>query len=260
MDSSTGAEAQSVPSNRAVAVVAALTVWAASLAGCGSTPPSPSITVLAAASLRPTFTQIGERFRAAHPGVTLRFDFAGSPDLATQLIQGAHGDVFASADTAQMDTVEHAGLLAGAPARFASNTLVIVTAPGNPHHITAFADLATPGLRVVVSPPPMPCGVATRHIEQGTGVRLDPVSEEPDVEDVLNKITTGEADAGLVNRTDAVTAGDRVATVSFPEAATATSTYRIAALTDSASAADFVDLVTGDTGQQILRTAGFGIP
>lgn len=243
------------------AVVSALV--AAGLAGCGSAPPGPSIMVLAAASLKPTFTQIGERFSADHPGTTVRFDFASSSDLAAQLTQGATGDVFASADTAQMDTVADAGLLAGTPVAFASNTLVIVTAPGNPKHIASFADLARPGLAVVVSPPPMPCGVATQHVEDITGVALDPVSEEPDVEDVLNKVTTGQVDAGLVNGTDARMAAALVTTVPFPEAARAISSYPIAALKKSSQpqlAQQFVDLVTGAAGQPILNRAGFGEP
>ncbi|MEZ0365950.1 molybdate ABC transporter substrate-binding protein [Mycobacterium sp. pUA109] len=236
---------------------------AAGVAGCGSPAGAPSITVLAAASLKPTFTQIGERFMTEHPGTTVRFDFASSSDLAAQLTQGATGDVFASADTAQMDTVATAGLLATAPVDFASNTLVIVTAPGNPKHVASFADLAQPGLAVVVSPPPMPCGVATRRVEDLTGVHLDPVSEEPDPEDVLNKVATGEADAGVVNATDARAAGEKISTVAFPEAVQAASSYPIAALQKSAQPAlaqGFVDLVTGVTGQQILARAGFAKP
>jgi molybdate transport system substrate-binding protein len=243
------------------AVVSALV--AAGIAGCGSETTSASITVLAAAALEPTFSALGERFHTAHPGVAVRFDFAGSSDLVTQLTQGATGDVFASADTAQMDTAARAGLLAGAPADFASNTLVIVTAPGNPKQVESFADLTKPGVAVVVSPPPMPCGVATRRVEDITGVRLDPVSEEPNVEDVLNKVTTGQADAGLVNSTDALAAGEAVTTVTFPEAARAISNYPIAVLMKSSQpelAQEFVDLVTGAVGRDVLDRAGFGKP
>src|SRR3984957_16370472 len=119
---------------------------------------SGKIVVMAAASLKSAFTKIGEQFKSDNPGSSVDFEFAGSSELATQLTQGATADVFASADTAQMDTVIKAGLLAGSPTNFASNTLVIVTAPGNPQKIGTFADLAQPGLSVVVCQQPVPCG------------------------------------------------------------------------------------------------------
>ncbi|ORV45551.1 molybdate-binding protein [Mycolicibacter engbaekii] len=233
------------------------------LTACGSGPAAPSITVFAAASLEPVFTEIATRFGDEHPGVTVAFNFAGSSDLATQLVQGARADVFASANTAQMDNIAQAGLLDGAAVPFATNTLVIVTAPGNPHAVGSLADLAAPGLSVVVCQVPVPCGAATRTVAEVAGVALHPVSEEPSVTDVLNKVTTGQADAGVVYRTEAQHAGDKVSAVEFPEAARAVNTYPIAVLRDTPHAGQaraFVDLVTGDTGRTILRAAGFGKP
>lgn len=219
--------------------------------------------MFAAASLRPLFTQIGQRFKADHPGDGADFEFAGSSELATQLTQGAPADVFASADTAQMDTVATAGLLDGDPAGFASNTLVIVTAPGNPKKTASFADLAGPGRAVVICQPPVPCGSATRRIEDDTGVHLTPVSEELSVTDVLDKVTTGQADAGLVYVSDAKSAGDKVASVDFPEAASAVNTHPIAVLKHAphpAAARRFVELVMSGPGQQALARAGFAKP
>lgn len=245
-------------------------VLAAGLAGCGSTSRSaqPSqtsgkVVVFAAASLKRAFTQLAQQFKTQNPGVGVDFEFAGSSDLATQLTQGATADVFASADTAQMDTVGKAGLLSGDPTNFASNTLVIVTAPGNPKHIGSFADLAGPGLTVVTCQQPVPCGAATRRVEDSTGVRLNPVSEEPSVTDALNKVTSGQADAALVYVTDAKNAGGNVATVAFPEAARAVNVYPIGVLKKAPLATQahkFVDLVTSPTGQQILAQAGFAKP
>ncbi len=249
---------------RRIRVLAAvLCVVAAIQSGCSPAAGPQAIVVLAAASLRPTFTAIGERFQADHPGAAVRFDFASSSDLALQLTQGAIADVFASADTAQMDKVATSGLLAGTPVDFASNRLVIVTAPGNPKHVGSFADLAQPGLLVVTNAPPMPCGVATRKIQDSTGIRLHPISEEPNVEDVVNKVSTGEADAGLVNVTDAVAVGEKVAMVEFAEATDAINVYPIAVLKDTKRpelAQSFVDLVTGAAGQKILDHAGFAKP
>ena len=251
-------------------------ILAADLTGCSSKPPSAprstsaspapaagTIVVFAAASLRPTFTQIAGQFKTDNPGARVDFDFAGSSELATQLTQGATADVFASADTEQMDAVADAGLVSQTPVNFASNTLVIVTAPGNPKKLESFGDLTHPGISVVVCQQPVPCGTATQRIENKTGVHLDPVSEEPSVTDVLNKVTTGQADAGLVYVTDAINAGDKVATVKFREAADAVNVYPIAVLKKAPQAAlaqKFVDLVTGEAGQKVLGQAGFAKP
>lgn len=242
---------------------AAAAMLAAGLTGCGFQPAAPSITVFAAASLEPAFTEIAQQFKTDNPGVDVAFNFAGSSDLATQLTQGARADVFASANAAQMEKVSQAGLLDDPAVPFASNTLVIVTAPGNPHRVRSFADLTAPGLAVVVCQTPVPCGAATHKVQAATGVTLHPVSEEPDVTDVLNKVTAGQADAGVVYRTDAQHAGDKVATVEFPEANDAVNTYPIALLRQAPSpgpARAFVDLVTGEAGQKVLHAAGFGKP
>jgi molybdate transport system substrate-binding protein len=242
------------------------------VAGCSKSPssspsqpsqPSGSIVVFAAASLKPAFTQISQQFKTDSPDNSVDFDFAGSSELATQLTQGATADVFASADTAQMDTVAKAGLLAGNPTNFASNTLVIVTAPGNPKKIGSFADLAKAGLNVVICQKPVPCGSATQRIEDKTGVHLNPVSEELSVTDVLNKVSAGQADAGLVYVTDAISAGNKVTTVNFPEAAGAVNVYPIGVLKNAprpTPAQKFVALVTSDTGQKILAQSGFAKP
>jgi len=245
--------------------VAALTLLL--LSGCNSTEqPAASntkIVVFAAASLKKTFTDLGAQFKTQNPGSSVEFSFAGSADLVTQLTQGAQADVFASADTKNMDKAAQAGLLAGNPVNFASNTLTIAVAPGNPKKIASFKDLTRQGLNVVVCAPQVPCGSATQKVEQATGVKLNPASEESAVTDVLNKVETGQADAGLVYVTDAKGAGDKVAEVPFPEAAGAVNTYPIAVLKQSKSqelSRKFVDLVTGEAGQKALTAAGFAKP
>lgn len=235
-------------------------------AGCSSSEQGQgprAIVVFAAASLKQVFTQIGDQFKADNSGVNVKFSFGGSSELALQLTQGATADVFASADTAQMDVVAKAGLLAANPTNFAANTLVIVTAPGNPKNIGSFADLARPGLNVVVCQQPVPCGAATHRVEDTTGVALHPVSEEPNVSDALNKVTSGQADAALVYITDATNAGAKVTTVRFPESAGAVNVYPIAVLKNapqSALAQKFLAAVTGDSGRQLLDRAGFAKP
>ncbi|ULE35709.1 molybdate ABC transporter substrate-binding protein [Mycobacterium sp. IDR2000157661] len=231
-------------------------------AGCSSQQ-GDSIVVFAAASLKAPFTEIGEQFEGDNPGATVEFSFAGSSDLVTQLTQGARADVFASADTRNMDKAAKAGLLAGAPADFAANTLTIAVAPGNPKQINSFRDLTKPGVSVVLCAPQVPCGTATQKVERAAGVDVAPVSEESSVTDVLSKVTSGQADAGVVYVTDTQDAGDMVTAVPFPEAAEAVNTYPIAVLRQSenpALARKFVDLVTGEVGRRVLAEAGFARP
>ena len=167
-----------------IKVFATALVLILALAACGSSDKSSdgdTIMVFAAASLKKTFTEIGEQFKTDNPGVSVEFNFAGSSDLVTQLTQGAQADVFASADTKNMDKAAAAGLLDGDAVNFASNTLTIAVAPGNPKQIKSFQDLTKPGLSVVVCAPPVPCGSATQKVEEATGVNLAPVSEESSV-------------------------------------------------------------------------------
>jgi molybdate transport system substrate-binding protein len=225
--------------------------------------PATSIMVFAAAPLKPAFTLLAGKFQTDNPGATVEFDFATSAELANKLTQGASADVFASADTAQMDTVIKADLTSGEPVNFATNTLVIVTAPGDPKQIHSFADLAKPDLRVAVCQASAPCGSAAQRIEDNVGVHFDPVSEESIGAAVLAKVTGGQADAGLVYFNDAHKAGGQVDTVRFPESAQEVNVYPIVVLKktpQSALAQNFVDLVTGATGRRVLSQDGFAGP
>lgn len=225
-----------------------------------------TLTVYAAASLNKTFTQLGKEFEQQHPGVSVSFSFGGSSDLVAQLTQGAPGDVFASADQKNMDKAVTAGIVSGQPKPFASNTLTIVTAPGNPKKITDLKNLAqqsTGDVKAVVCAAPVPCGAATDKVEKAAGVTIKAVSEEQAVTDVLGKVTSGQADAGLVYVTDAKGAGDKVTQVDFPESSAAVNLYPIAALTSAknpTTATQFVDFIAGERGRAVLSEAGFAAP
>jgi molybdate transport system substrate-binding protein len=245
------------------ALVALLTGCGSSSGSSGSSTAPASITVYAAASLKSTFTTLGTQFEQANPNTRVTFSFAGSSDLVTQITSGAPADVFASADEKNMAKLTDAKLVTGTPADFATNTLTIVVPPNNPAQVKSFADLARSGTQVVVCAPQVPCGSAATKVEQLTGTTLKPVSEESSVTDVLAKVTSGEADAGLVYVTDAKTVGPSVTAVSFPESDKAVNTYPIAPVTTSKQpqlARRFADYVTGPAGQQVLRDAGFGAP
>ena len=276
-----------MPLPRAAAALFAGGALLAALAGCSASAPADStssgaatpstdstaptattalsgpITVFAAASLAGTFTEIATAFEAENPDATVELAFAGSSDLVTQISNGAPADVFASADEKNMAKLVDAGLIAGDPVDFATNTLEIAVPPSNPAGIASFADLAREGVKTVVCAPQVPCGAATTAVETATGVDLQPVSEESSVTDVLGKVTSGEADAGLVYVTDVAAAGDAVTGIGFPESSQAVNTYPIAPVTGSADvdlAAAFTAYVAGDEGRTVLAAAGFGAP
>jgi molybdate transport system substrate-binding protein len=248
---------------------AATALLLVSMAGCGSddagsaSGEETTLTVYAASSLTDSFSELGKRFERSHDGVTVTFNFAGSSDLVAQLQQGAPADVFASADQENMEKAVSDDLVEGEPVDFASNTLQIAVPPDNPGNVSSLQDLAKPGLNVVVCAPEVPCGSASQDVEKAGGIDIKPVSEEQAVTDVLAKVTTGQADAGLVYVSDVISAGDDVQGVSFPESSEAVNVYPITGLKDSENpelAQEFVDLVTSQEGQAVLRDAGFAKP
>ena len=222
-----------------------------------------TLTVFAAASLTSSFEQLGESFEKSHEGVQVDFNFAGSSDLVAQVQSGAPADVLASADEANMEKLTTDDLQGSDPELFATNTLEIATPPDNPADVQSLEDLADPDINLVICAPEVPCGAASQSVAEAAGVTLEPDSEEQSVTDVLGKVTSGEADAGLVYVTDVITAGDAVQGIEFPESASVVNSYPIATVADSENAdlaQEFVDLVLSDEGQQVLADAGFGQP
>jgi molybdenum ABC transporter, periplasmic molybdate-binding protein len=193
--------------------------------------------------------------------VEVTFSFAGSKDLVEQMNGGAPADVFASADAKNMDTAAADGLVTGSGS-FASNTLTLVTPADNPGGITGL-DSSLEGHSLVVCAEGVPCGNATKTLTEKLGITLSPVSEEQSVTDVLGKVTSGQADAGIVYVTDAASAGDSVTTIAIRDADEVVNDYRIAvtsSTTDAAGAQAFLDAVNSTEGQAILARHGFGSP
>lgn len=243
---------------RDVAGLGILAAAALALAGCTSAAPSTELTVYAAASLSGAFDEIAAEFSAAHPDITVNpISYDGSSVLATQIIGGAPADVFAAADEASMATVTDAGL-ADHPVSFAANELQIATAPGNPLGLTDLASLTD--VTTVLCIPEAPCGRASATLLQNAGVTLTAASEEQNVTAVLTKVTSGEADAGLVYVTDVLAAGADVTGIPIDGADAATNVYPIAALNDSEAAEAFLSFVTGPSGQAVLADYGFEAP
>ncbi|MDQ6522691.1 molybdate ABC transporter substrate-binding protein [Nocardioides sp. LHD-245] len=252
---------------RLLSVTSAAVLLALPLTACGDDGDSgdggaQTLTVFAAASLTKTFEELEKEFEDAHDGVDVKLSFGGSSDLVAQIAEGAEADVFASADTANMDKLVAGGLAAGDPSEFATNTLMIAVPPGNPAGIASLADLAGKDVDLVLCQPEVPCGSAALKVADAAGLTFSPVSEEESVSGVLTKVEDGEADAGLVYVTDVSGAGDRVEGIEFPESGEIVNHYPIVAVEESAHpdlAQAWIDLVLGE-GQAVLAAAGFGAP
>jgi len=214
------------------------------------------ITVFAAASLTSAYEELGALYEEQHDGATVELNFAASSELAVQIAEGAAVDVFASADQVNMDKV--ANEVDGEPSIFATNRLTILTEPGNPKGIEDVAGLADPELIIVSCGPEVPIGAYSQEVFETAGVDVEIDSEEADVKAVVSKVVLGEADAGLVYVTDAVAAGDAVASVEIPGDLNVVAEYPIAAL--DADGAAFRDLVLSEEGQAILAEYGFAAP
>jgi molybdate transport system substrate-binding protein len=218
-----------------------------------------TLTVLAAASLTDVFDELAGRFEEEHDADVV-FSFDSSTNLAGQVADGAPGDVLATADEASMQVAEDAGVT-GEVETFATNDLTIVVPKGNPAGIESLDDLAD--ATWVRCADEVPCGKVALAVLDANGVTAEPVSLEEDVRATLDKVVSGEADAGLVYATDAVAAADDVDAVEIPGAEDEPTSYFVTTLAQSEDpdlAADWVAWVTSAEGQAILRDAGFGSP
>jgi molybdate transport system substrate-binding protein len=234
------------------------------------------VTVFAAASLTDAFEELGALFQRGHPETTVRFNFAGSQQLAAQLEHGASADVFASADHRWMAQVERLGLALGEPVIFAHNRLVVVLPAQNPARIERLEDLTRPGLKLVLAADAVPAGRYSREVlrnlsgRPGFGpdyerrVLANVVSEEENVKGVVAKVQLDEADAGVVYRSD-VTRGlaAKLRVLDIPAAANIVASYPIVVLAASGApdaARAFVALIRGVEGRATLARHGLTPP
>jgi molybdate transport system substrate-binding protein len=233
-----------------------------SASGSPSAASTGTITVFAAASLMGTFTQLGKQFEAAHPGDTVKFSFGPSSGLATQITSGAPADAFASAAPANMDTVVQAGD-ASNPQNFAKNTMEVAVPPKNPGKVKSVNDLAKKSVKVALCQPQVPCGVVAAEVFKNAGIKVKPVTLQPDVKSVLTQVELGSVDAGMVYVTDVMAAGTKVKGVTISDSDNASTLYPIATISDSkhkSIAQSFVAYVLSPAGQQVLTAAGFQKP
>lgn len=222
-----------------------------------------SVTVFAGSSLTDAFRKVGDEIQKKNPAPRLTFNFGSSSTLATQIINGAPADVFASADDANMQKVVDAKLTDGPAAAFVSNRLQIAVAPGNPKKIAGLTDLGRADVVLVLAAPTVPAGRYALEAFAKAGVTAKPVSQEVDVRAVLNKVGLGEADAGIVYVTDVKSATGRVTGIDIPEQQQVIARYPIAVVKDAKNTAlahRFVDYLVSPEGQNILAEFGFSKP
>ncbi len=231
-----------------------------------------SLRVFAAASLSDAFHELGRKLELARPGLKVEFSFAGSQQLATQIEQGASADVFASADERWMRYAEQRGLLAGPSTVFARNRLVVIVPRTNPARIRRLQDLARGGVKLVLGAEAVPVGHYSRIVLRNlagdpafganfaTRTLGNVVSQEENVKSVVGKVQLGEADAGIVYRSDVTPAVARyVRVLTIPEHANILAAYPIALIKsgrEQDAAKAFVDLVLSTDGQQALERHG----
>lgn len=257
---------------RVPAVLVAVALLGFGLAGCAGTPGAETsgqptaeptqISIAAAASLQRSFDEIAANFEKEHEDIEIKqISYDGSSSLATQILEGAPVDIFASADERNMATIVDAGL-ADSPKIFATNTLVLAFPADNPAQVKSLADLSS--VTTVLCAPKVPCGAASEKLLAGANVKLEPASLEQNVGAVLQKISTGEADAGLVYRTD-VSGDDSVASIVPPGADQVVNSYPISVIKNSRASGEqaqaaqaFVDYVLSESGQSILSRYDFG--
>jgi molybdate transport system substrate-binding protein len=228
--------------------------------GCssGARERNQEITVFAASSLTDAFGRLADEFEQSHSGTSIRVNLSSSSELAAQIEQGANADVFASADTANVDRIVDANLATGDPEVFAHNHLALIVPPDNPGHVESLEDLQDDKLVTSLCNEDCPAGIYASQLLDKAGLSVSPDSLETEVRGVVTRVATGEADAGIVYGSDAAAAGDDVRTIQIPESDNVTATYPVLSLKEGPPIArDFVDLLLSSTGQRTLGQFGF---
>ena len=259
------------------ATIAAVSLLSAiSLAACGGSASNSStasasgsgapqkatgeLKVLAAASLKASFTEIGTQLEKENPGLHVTFDFQGSQTLVSSLSEGNEADVLATADEPTMNKAVEQKLV-GERTEFATNVPTLIVPKGNPANVKGI-DSSLDDAKLVVCVETAPCGNAAKELAKAYNVTLNPVSEEQKVTDVRTKVESGEADAGVVYKTDAVAAKDKVDEVTIDNKGVVNH-YPIAQTakpSNPEAAQVFINAITSNSGQEILAKYGFGKP
>lgn len=257
-------------------------VFCVFLAACGGSTasggtPTPgtaapvTLNVFAAASLTASFNEIASTYHQQHPNVTIKPIYNGSQILEQQIASGAPADIFASADTTNMQKASQAGLV-GTSQIFVKNRLVVILPVNNPGKIASLKDLARKGVKIDLAAVTVPAGKYSRQAlmnmskspdygaNYANEVLANVVSQEDNVKAVVQKVQLGEADAGFVYVTDAFSANGKVTVIDIPDPYNVIAQYPIAVTKSSAHASDaqaFMNFVLSPAGQAIMKKYQF---
>lgn len=218
---------------------------------------SRTVTVFAASSLTKVFTSLGSKFQAAHPGITVRFSFASSTTLATQISAGAPADIFASADIASMSSV---AAEVPHPIDYLLNQVVVAVPKGA--KIKRISDL-NGGAKWLQCAHSVPCGIAADSALKSEGtVMSNPVSLEGSDASALAKLLAGSVDAAIVYKTDVIANPSKLTAIPFANTAAASTQYQLGILAQSASAKShwaqtFFLYLKGHSAKKLLASSGF---
>ena len=229
------------------------------------------LVIMAASSLTDVLDDIGGRFKESHPEVTLAFNFDGSQRLRTQLLLGAKADIFISADWEQTEALENANLTLTKAKSFAYNKLNVIVHENlgatPTHSIRNLADLTNPEIKLVLANKNVPAGKYTRQMLEdaehngnlGAQFKIkvlnNLISNESNVRAVVQKVSLGVADVGVVYKTDVKDNVDHVKSIPVPEYINPKTAYPVVVLKDSKQyslAQEFVSFLYSDLAQSIL--------
>ena len=233
------------------------------LIACSNSSVEGELLVSAAASLTDAFAEMESAFEDANPDVDVVLNLGSSSALREQILEGAPADVFASANTSNMDQVAEAGEVAAEPEIFVTNSLQIAVPAGNPFGVTGLEDFAREELLIGLCAEDVPCGDFGRQALENAGVTPSIDTNEADVRALLTKIEAGELDAGITYVTDVLSTSGTVEGVDIPAEVNVVAEYPIATLTGApnpGAAAAWVEFVLSEEGQAILTSYGFTSP
>jgi molybdate transport system substrate-binding protein len=231
---------------------------------CSGSSTEVELLVSAAASLTDAFAEVESAFEEENPDVDVVLNLGSSSALREQILEGAPADVFASANTSNMDQVVEAGEVAGEPEIFVTNLLQIAVPAGNPGGVVGLEDFAREGLLIGLCAEDVPCGDFGMQALENAGVTPALDTNEPDVRALLTKIENDELDAGIVYVTDVLSSPPgEVEGIDIPTEVNVVAEYPIALLASAPNpdaAAAWVEFVLSEEGQAILTSYGFTSP
>ncbi|RYD20038.1 MAG: molybdate ABC transporter substrate-binding protein [Verrucomicrobiaceae bacterium] len=224
------------------------------------------LTVFAAASLTDSLKQIGAEYEKA-TGDKVRFNFAASNVLAQQIQAGAPADIFFSADEAKMDSLDKEGLiLKDTRKNLLGNTLVIIT-PENGLPLSKPGDLAKPEIKHLSlgDPKAVPAGVYAKEWLEKIGLWKSieaKVAPAENVRAAMAVVESGNAEAGIVYKTDAAISKKVTVALEIPAAEGPKIIYPAAVVKDSRNAEaarKLLDFLADRKADETFAKFGFSV-